>query len=202
MGAFGNIGGYVASSARLVDVVRSYGAGFIFTTSLPPTVLSGALASIRHLRSEEGRVLRAQHQANVAYPREALKSVGVSVQHTPSHIIPVHVGDPAISSALSDALLRNSGHYVQAINYPTVARGEEKLRVAPTPHHTRKMMDQFVEDLTREWLRLGLPLNPQQGACQPTSCTYCRKPTMFAKLASREACIFPNCPQEQLVAAA
>merc|ERR1712183_748418 len=145
--AFGNIGGYIAGSERLVDVVRSYGAGFIFTTSLPPTVLAGAIASIRLLRSEEGRSLRTVHQENVAYLREELRNAGVSVQHTPSHIIPVHVGDPILSSTLSDNLLRNHGHYVQAINYPTVARGEEKLRVAPTPHHTKSMMDQFCVGL-------------------------------------------------------
>merc|ERR1712038_2226447 len=168
--AFGNIGGYIAGSERLVDVVRSYGAGFIFTTSLPPTVLAGAIASIRLLRSEEGRSLRAEHQENVAYLREELRNAGVSVQHTPSHIIPVHVGDPLLSTALSDNLLRNHGHYVQAINYPTVARGEEKLRVAPTPHHTKEMMEQFVLDLTSEWKALGLPLNPKLGACQPASC--------------------------------
>lgn len=200
--AFGNIGGYVAASAKLVDVVRSYGAGFIFTTSLPPTVLSGALASIRLLRSDEGRYLRCQHQANVNYLRNALRTAGVSVQHTPSHILPVHVGDPALSTALSDSLLRNWGHYVQAINYPTVARGEEKLRIAPTPHHTKEMMDQFVLDLTTEWVTLGLPLNPKQGACQPATCTYCRKPTMFALLSSREHCMLPNCPQDQMAIAA
>jgi len=184
--AFGNIGGYIAGSERLVDVVRSYGAGFIFTTSLPPTVLAGAIASIRLLRSEEGRSLRAEHQENVAYLREELRNAGVSVQHTPSHIIPVHVGDPVLSTALSDNLLRNHGHYVQAINYPTVARGEEKLRVAPTPHHTKEMMDQFVVDLTSEWKALGLPLNPKLGACQPASCAYCRQPAEFARLAARE----------------
>lgn len=200
--AFGNIGGYIAGSARLVDVVRSYGAGFIFTTSLPPTVLAGSIASIRLLRSEEGRSLRASHQANVAYLRTTLRAAGVSVEHTPSHILPVHVGDPELSSALSDALLKNCGHYVQAINYPTVARGEEKLRVAPTPHHTRPMMDQFVVDLTKEWKALGLLLTPKQGACQPASCSYCRKPAEFQRLSARESCFLPNCPIESMAAAA
>jgi len=200
--AFGNIGGYIASSNRLVDVVRSYGAGFIFTTSLPPTVLAGAIASIKVLRSEEGRRLRASHQANVAYLRDSLTRAGVGVQMTPSHIIPIHVGDPALSSALSDSLLRNCGHYVQAINYPTVARGEEKLRVAPTPHHTRAMMDQFVSDLTKEWVALGLPLNPKQVVCQPATCIYCRKPAIFDHLPARETCFLPNCPQDQLAVAA
>jgi len=193
--AFGNIGGYIASSRNLVDVVRSYGAGFIFTTSLPPTVLSGALASIRVLRSQEGRQLRAKHQANVAYLRSSLQRAGVSVEHTPSHILPVHVGDPAISTALSDGLMKKYGHYVQAINYPTVPRGQEKLRVAPTPHHTTAMMDQFTEDLTEMWVSLGLPLNPIGASGCTGSCTYCQKPYLFSKLAAREHCEVPNCPQ-------
>jgi len=197
--AFGNIGGYICGSRNLVDVVRSYGAGFIFTTSLPPTVLSGALASIRLLRSEEGRELRSRHKANVEYLRANLLAAGVSVEHTPSHIIPVHVGDPAICSELSDRLLKQYGHYVQAINYPTVPRGQEKLRIAPTPHHTPEMMDQFTADLKEIWLNLGLKLN--QGPCQGT-CTYCKKPSLFNKLIERENCSIPNCPQVEHMAAA
>ena len=133
-------------------------SGFIFTTSLPPTVLAGSLASVRILRSEEGRQLRARHQDNVRYLRSALFNAGVAVEATPSHIIPVHVGDPALCSALSDVLLQRYGHYVQAINFPTVPRGQEKLRIAPTPHHTQEMMDMFVKDLQSAWLDLGLPL--------------------------------------------
>jgi len=193
--AFGNIGGYIAGSSNLVDVVRSYGAGFIFTTSLPPTVLSGALASVRVLRSNEGRQLRAKHQANVAYLRANLLRAGVSVEHTPSHILPIHVGDPAISSALSDGLMKKYGHYVQAINYPTVPRGQEKLRVAPTPHHTTLMMDQFTEDLTEMWVSLGLTLNPSEMSTCLGPCTYCQKPNLFSKLSAREHCGLPNCPQ-------
>ena len=98
---------------RLVDVVRSYGAGFIFTTSLPPTVLRGATEAVRVLRSEEGRELRRRHQDNVQYLRQSLLAVGVDVEHTPSHIIPVHVGDPALSTAISDKLIKQHGHYVQ-----------------------------------------------------------------------------------------
>merc|ERR1712215_71970 len=195
----GNIGGYIAASKSVVDVVRSYGAGFIFTTSLPPTVLSGATASIRILRSEEGRQLRAQHKANVDYLRQKLMMAGVSVEHTPSHIIPVHVGDPALCSALSDELIQQFGHYVQAINYPTVPRGEEKLRIAPTPHHTIEMMDKFVEDLTKIWLDLGLPIYPRKG-CQG-SCVFCHKPNVFNQMTARE-CRRPDCPQAETIAAA
>lgn len=104
---------------------------FIFTTLLPPTVLARSLASIRLLRSAEGRQLRAQHQANVQYLRQALFAAAVRVEQTPSHINLVHVGNPALCSALSNVLIQKYGHYVQAINYPTVPRGQEKLRIAP-----------------------------------------------------------------------
>merc|ERR1711962_1806138 len=150
-------------------MVRSYGAGFIFTTSLPPTVLMGALTSVRVLRSDEGRQLRAQHKNNVTYLREKLFDVGVAALHTPSHIIPIHVGDPLVSTELSNILLRDYGHYVQAINYPTVPKGEEKLRVAPTPHHTKEMMDQFVSDISELWPDVGLELKPRQySTVEPT----------------------------------
>jgi len=203
--AFGNIGGYIAGSANLVDVVRSYGAGFIFTTSLPPTVLSGAIASIRVLRSEEGRSLRARHQWNVRYLRAALQAAGLPVEHTPSHILPVHVGDPALCSATSDCLLRDYGHYVQAINFPTVPRGEEKLRIAPSPLHTPAMMDQLVTDLLQVWENLGMPLRDVGGCKTQGSCSFCEKPQLFNKQEAREHCNRENCPQlqmEPIVAAA
>merc|ERR1711963_13026 len=121
--AFGNVGGYIAANENLIDMVRSYGSGFIFTTSLPPTVLMGSLASIRILKSNEGRQLRAGHQANVTYMREKLFDLGIAAEHTPSHIIPIHVGDPALTTEISNRLIKEFGHYVQAINYPTVPRG-------------------------------------------------------------------------------
>ena len=124
----------------MIDMVRSYGAGFIFTTSLPPTVLMGSIASIRILKSDEGRCLRAAHKANVSYLREKLFDLGIAAQHTPSHIIPIHVGNPAITTKISNDLIKKYGHYIQAINYPTVPRGEEKLRLAPTPHHSRPVV--------------------------------------------------------------
>jgi 5-aminolevulinate synthase len=200
--AFGNVGGYIAASANLVDLVRSYGAGFIFTTSLPPTVLMGALESIRILRTEEGRALRAAHKANVSYLREKLFDAGVWAQHTPSHIIPVHVGDPAICTKISDDLIVKFGHYVQSINYPTVPRGEEKLRIAPTPHHTREMMDQFVKDLATVWADVGLEFKPRRksGCLQDSAtCTFCQKPLLFEQLEARERdCSLAQCPQQQL----
>uniref|UniRef100_T1IQ42 5-aminolevulinate synthase n=1 Tax=Strigamia maritima TaxID=126957 RepID=T1IQ42_STRMM len=180
--AFGNIGGYIVSSNALVDFVRSYAAGFIFTTSLPPTVLAGALAAIRILRSDEGRQLRATHQENVRYLRGKLMSVGIPIEHCPSHIIPIRVGDPRCGTLLCNVLMAKYGHYVQAINYPTVPRGEEKLRLAPTPHHTQEMMDQFVEDLVKVWKESGLKLATP--VC-PSECYYCRLPLLFDRFESR-----------------
>ena len=192
--AFGNFGGYIVGAKQTIDMIRSYGSGFIFTTSLPPTVLRGALSSIRILRSAEGQTLRSRHQKNVSYLRKKLIEAGIAVVHTPSHIIPVHVGDPEINSMISDALIRDYGHYVQAINYPTVPKGEEKLRIAPTPHHTEAMMNQFVEDLKSVWISLGLEKN--LSACSGGQCEYCKKPVLFDKYESRDRfCEYSECPQ-------
>ncbi|XP_054712726.1 5-aminolevulinate synthase, non-specific, mitochondrial-like [Uloborus diversus] len=180
--AFGNIGGYIASTEAIVDMVRSYAAGFIFTTSLPITVLKGALASIKILKSDEGRMLRERHQHNVRYLRNALKESGIPVVHCPSHIIPVHVGDPWFSTKVSNELLERHGHYVQAINHPTVPVGEEKLRIAPTPFHTEELMDKFVHDLVETWKHVGLELN--HNFCSQ-ECEYCKKPLHFEHLESR-----------------
>lgn len=162
--AFGNVGGYIASTSNLIDVVRSYGAGFIFTTSLPPTVLAGALKSVEILASDEGRTLRAIHQSNVRYLRDSLVRNGFPVEQSPSHIIPIRIGDPLKCSQLSDLMIQEYGHYIQAINYPTVARGEEKMRLAPTPHHTTEMMDVLVDDMKKVWQKLDLPLKENSSA--------------------------------------
>ncbi|XP_013782950.1 5-aminolevulinate synthase, erythroid-specific, mitochondrial-like [Limulus polyphemus] len=185
--AFGNIGGYIASTAPLVDTVRSYAAGFIFTTSLPPSVLKGALTSIRILKSEEGRILRNKHQENVRYLRKALMDGGIPVVHCPSHIIPVHVGDPWYSTSVSNNLISKHGHYVQAINYPTVSRGEEKLRIAPTPFHTQAMMGAFVRDLVTVWNSLNLPFKDQ--ICSK-ECKFCKRPLLLEEL---ESWVLPPC---------
>ncbi|XP_068205102.1 5-aminolevulinate synthase, erythroid-specific, mitochondrial isoform X2 [Palaemon carinicauda] len=194
--AFGNIGGYIAGSETLIDMIRSYAAGFIFTTSLPPTVVSGALAAVNILSSEEGRAMRATHQKAVRYLRTSLMDKGFPVVHCPSHIIPVHIGDPLLSTKVSDELIREYGHYVQAINYPTVPRGQEKLRIAPTPEHTPGMMDRFVADLATVWKGIGLPL--MEKSCSD-ECTFCKKPLLFNELEAREhcgeACKKPYCPQ-------
>uniref|UniRef100_A0A336LZS4 5-aminolevulinate synthase n=1 Tax=Culicoides sonorensis TaxID=179676 RepID=A0A336LZS4_CULSO len=206
--AFGNIGGYIASTANLIDMVRSYAAGFIFTTSLPPTVLAGAYEAVDILASEEGRELRAKHQSNVRYLRERLFAEGFPVEHTPSHIIPVKIGDPLLCSQVSDLMLRDYGHYVQAINYPTVPKGEEKLRMAPTPYHTPEMIDRMIADMKKVWKTLGMTLT---GPKCNKECEFCRKPLLFDQLEARTRsnnskcgpmeplCQIPNCPQ--LVAA-
>lgn len=137
-------------------MIRSYAAGFIFTTSLPPTVLSGAYKAIQILASDEGRELRRRHQDNVQYLRNNLLSNGFPVEHTPSHIIPIKIGNPVQCGAVCDTLLKEKGHYIQAINYPTVAKGQEKLRLAPTPHHTKELMDTLVTDLKEVWQTLDL----------------------------------------------
>ncbi|KAJ8679501.1 hypothetical protein QAD02_015288 [Eretmocerus hayati] len=155
--AFGNVGGYIVSSAKLIDMVRSYAAGFIFTTSLPPTVLYGALASINVLASDEGRSLRATHQKTVAYMKSNLSDAGLPMIPSDSHIIPIKVGDPLVCNAIADTLLKEKGHYVQAINYPTVAKGEERLRLAPTPKHTEEMVEKFVQDALEVFERLEVP---------------------------------------------
>uniref|UniRef100_A0A1Y1JX71 5-aminolevulinate synthase n=2 Tax=Photinus pyralis TaxID=7054 RepID=A0A1Y1JX71_PHOPY len=198
--AFGNVGGYIAANAILIDMIRSYAAGFIFTTSLPPTVLSGALKAINILASDEGRELRRRHQENVKYLRNSLLSRGFPVEHTPSHIIPIKVADPFQCTMISDRLLRK-GHYVQAINYPTVARGEEKLRLAPTPHHTEALINVLVDDMEVVWRELELPLTGPQCSKE---CAFCRKPIMFDYFEDRNtrsgcskelSCDIPNCPQ-------
>ncbi|XP_042910635.1 5-aminolevulinate synthase, non-specific, mitochondrial isoform X3 [Parasteatoda tepidariorum] len=192
--AFGNIGGYIAGSANIVDMIRSYAAGFIFTTSLPITVLRGSLAAIKILRSDEGRLLRVKHQENVKYLRTSLQKAGIPVVHCPSHIIPVHVGNPYFSTKVSNDLIERYGHYVQAINHPTVPVGEEKLRIAPTPFHTVDLMDRFVADLVDTWKYVGLEL--RHDFCSQ-ECDYCKKPLYFEAMESR---VYPcgglgECPQ-------
>lgn len=154
--AFGAIGGYIASTSLLVDNIRSYGAGFIFTTSLPPVTVNSAIKSIEILSGDEGRELRAKHQTSTKTLRNKLVQAGLPVVFAPSHIIPVHVGDPVKSTKLCNDLLARNGIYLQAINYPTVPRGEEKLRIAPTPFHTEEMMDEFVACLVKTWAENNL----------------------------------------------
>ncbi|XP_041129749.1 5-aminolevulinate synthase, erythroid-specific, mitochondrial-like isoform X2 [Polyodon spathula] len=186
--AFGCVGGYIASTAALVDTVRSFAAGFIFTTSLPPMVLAGALESVRVLKSQEGRDLRRAHQRNVKHMRQLLLDAGLPVINCPSHIIPIRVSNAEKNSQICDLLLEKHGIYVQAINYPTVPRGEELLRLAPSPHHTPPMMDYFVDNLVEVWEEVGLPLSPPS----ETRCNFCSRPMHFELMSEWERSYFRN----------
>lgn len=156
--ALGNIGGYIAGSSNFVDLIRSYGSGFIFTTSLPPSVLAGSLASIEISRTDEGRALRFKHQLYAQIVKERLIEIGLPVMDSPSHIVPVMVGNVKAAAEVCDRLLNDHNIYIQAINYPTVARGEERLRIVPNPCHSMEMIDKLVSALTDVWLKTGLKL--------------------------------------------
>eukprot|EP00795_Rhopilema_esculentum_P002199 gene2199-17793_t len=155
--AVGVIGGYIAGSAALVDTIRSYGSGFIFTTALPPDKAAAALTSLQILKSAEGVELRERHQKAVATVRNQLLRRGLPVCFAPSHIIPVAVGDPDLCTYVSNALQDKHNIYIQAINYPTVPRGSEKLRIAPTPWHSMALIGELVESLDEVWQEAGLP---------------------------------------------
>ncbi len=153
---FGVVGGYIAGSANLIDFVRSYGQGFIFTTALPPAIAAGALASVRILKGEEGVRLRERHQERAATLKARLAEVGIPVMPSVSHIVPVMVGDPRLCKQASDELLKRHRIYVQPINYPTVPRGTERLRFTPTPLHSDAEIDRLVEALQEIWESLSL----------------------------------------------
>ncbi|MBE7638393.1 5-aminolevulinate synthase [Sneathiella sp. P13V-1] len=152
--AFGVVGGFITASEAIVDAIRSYASGFIFTTTLPPAVAAGALASVRHLK--QSQMERASHQERAATLKKLLMDAGLPVLQTPTHIVPVMVYDAALCKQASDMLLEDYGIYIQPINFPTVPRGEERLRITPSPFHDDQMMDHLVSSLKEVWKRLGL----------------------------------------------
>ena len=147
--AFGVMGGYIAGDADLIDAIRSYASGFIFTTSLPPALSAGAAASVRWLR--EHNEVRILHQERAATLKRRFAEAGLPVMPSVSHIVPVLVGDPVHCKMISDMLLADFGVYVQPINYPTVPRGTERLRFTPTPFHTDAVMDHLVGAMDKLW---------------------------------------------------
>jgi len=152
--AFGVMGGYIAASQTIVDCIRSYAPGFIFTTSLSPVLVAGALASVRHLKvSNEERIAQ---QESAAMLKAKFAAAGLPAMPSVTHIVPLLVGCPVEAKKISDILLAEYGLYVQPINFPTVPRGTERLRFTPGPHHTAEMMDELVEALVEIWGRLEL----------------------------------------------
>ncbi|MBT5456111.1 MAG: 5-aminolevulinate synthase [Rhodospirillaceae bacterium] len=153
--AFGVVGGYIAASEKLVDFVRSYANGFIFTTSMPPAIAAAATASVRHVR-EHGQPDRDRHQERAATLKEMLADAGLPVMPSVSHIVPVMVGDPVLCKQVTDDLMDRYGIYVQPINYPTVPKGTERLRLTPTPFHSDEDMGRLVDALKEIWARLNI----------------------------------------------
>lgn len=151
---FGVFGGYIAGKSNLIDSIRSNAPGFIFTTSLPPAVLAGAKASVNHLRNST--IEREKHKSNTRTLLKKLLSANLPVMKSDSHILPLFIGDPVQARTVSDILLDQFNIYVQPINYPTVPKGEERLRISPSPLHTIKMMDDFVNASQQIWQHLGL----------------------------------------------
>ena len=152
--AYGVMGGYIATNAKMADAIRSYAPGFIFTTSLPPAVAAGAAASVKHLKTDPH--LRELQQTHARILKDRLRAMGLPIIDHGSHIVPVHVGDPVKCKMISDRLLQDHGIYVQPINFPTVPRGTERLRFTPSPLHGPKEIDELVSALDNLWSQCAL----------------------------------------------
>jgi 5-aminolevulinate synthase len=162
--AFGCLGGYIAARAALCDAVRSYAPGFIFTTALPPAICAAATAAIRHLKASSFE--RERHQERAARVKAVLNAAGLPVMPNDTHIVPVLVGEPEKCKEATDLLLAEYGIYIQPINYPTVPRGTERLRITPTPYHEDALIDALAEALLEVWERLELPLRDRALAAE------------------------------------
>ena len=154
--AFGVMGGYIAADQKIVDVIRSYAPGFIFTTSLSPVLVAGVLASVKHLKQSGEE--RAAQQANAARLKQLFAEAGLPVMQSATHIVPLMVGDPVKAKKISDTLLAEYGAYVQPINFPTVPRGTERLRFTPGPQHDEEMMQDLTRALVEIWDRMELKI--------------------------------------------
>src|SRR6202142_1319467 len=162
--AFGCLGGYIAGSRALIDAVRSYAPGFIFTTALPPAVCAAAIAAIRHLKTSHWE--RDRHQDRAARTKAVLAAAALPVMSSPTHIVPIFVGDPERCKEASDLLLTEHGIYIQPINYPTVPKGSERLRLTPSPYHDDGLIDDLAEALVDVWQKLGLPFKQRALAAE------------------------------------
>jgi 5-aminolevulinate synthase len=162
--AFGCLGGYIAANGSLIDAVRSYSPGFIFTTALPPAICAAAAAAIRHLKTSSFE--RDRHQDRAARVKAVLSAAGLPVMPNDTHIVPVFVGDAEKCKAATDLLLADHGIYIQPINYPTVPKGTERLRITPTPYHDDALVDLLAEALVDVWERLRLPLKERALAAE------------------------------------
>ena len=162
--AFGCLGGYITASSALCDAVRSYAPGFIFTTALPPTICAAATAAIRHLKASSFE--RERHQERAARVKAVLNAAGLPVMPNDTHIVPVFVGEPEKCKEATDLLLAEHGIYIQPINYPTVPKGSERLRITPTPYHADAVIDALAEALVDVWERLELPLKDRALAAE------------------------------------
>ena len=158
---FGSLGGYIAASAAVIDAVRSYAPSFIFTSTMPPSVAASATAAVRHLKRSNAERERHQHMARMV--KHALRAAGLPVMDNPSHIVPVFVGDAERCRAASEMLLERHAIYIQPINYPTVAKGTERLRITPTPAHNEAQVADLVESLVDVWSTLGLRFEEVEG---------------------------------------
>ena len=162
--AFGCLGGYITGSEAMIDAVRSYAPGFIFTTALPPAICAAATAAIKHLKTSSWE--RERHQDRAARVKAVLNAAGLPVMPSTTHIVPVFIGDAEKCKAASDMLLAEHGIYIQPINYPTVPRGEERLRITPSPYHDDALIDALAEALVDVWDKLGLVARRQALAAE------------------------------------